>query len=79
MTEALSNEQQDRYWHRTTTILPPDNQIVDTMISDIGGERNQQQLKRRGRLWYYPDDSMYVSYIPTHWSEPLTALEQVAK
>lgn len=60
---------ESRYWHRTATILPPENQVVDTMISDLGGERNQQQLKRSGRLWFYPDGSMYVYYMPTHWSE----------
>ena len=74
MKEALTNEQ-DRYWNRTATILPPEKQVVDTMISDIGGERNHQQLKRQGRLWFYPDGSMYVYYTPTHWSELLPALD----
>ena len=67
------NTQQSRYWTRTAERLPPDGVIVDTMISDIGGERNHQQLKRQGRLWFFPDGSMYVYYLPTHWSEPLSA------
>lgn len=24
-------------------------------------------LKRRGRLWFFPDDSMYVYYTPEYW------------
>lgn len=29
------------------------------------GMCNEQTLKRRGRLWFFPDDSMYVYYTPT--------------
>lgn len=47
----------------------PENKLVNTKISDIGGERNHAQLRRRGRLWYFADDSMYVYYRPTHWQE----------
>lgn len=49
----------------------PEGEVVETVISDIGGERNKQTLKRRGALWFFPDDSMYVYYRPTHW-RPLT-------
>jgi hypothetical protein len=45
----------------------PEGEVVETVISDIGGERNKQLLKRQGRLWFFPDDSMYVYYTPTHW------------
>jgi hypothetical protein len=38
-----------------------------TKIDDERGVRNEQTLKRQGRLWFYPDDSMYVYYTPTHW------------
>ncbi len=58
-----------RRWNRTQEILPEEGKVVLTMISDIGGERNRQQLKRQGRLWFYPDGSMYVYYSPTHWSD----------
>ena len=33
------------------------------------GVRNEAPLKLhdRGRLWFFPDGSMYVYYTPTHW------------
>ncbi len=45
----------------------PVNQPVLTKIDDAHGVRNEQPLKRRGRLWFFPDDIMYVYYTPTHW------------
>lgn len=45
----------------------PDKQVVETKIDDHKGIRNVQALKRQGRLWFYPDGSMYVYYQPTHW------------
>lgn len=45
----------------------PEDEIVLTKIHDDHGERNEQPLRRRGRLWWYPDGSMYVYYTPTHW------------
>ena len=50
----------------------PENVVVLTKIDDDKGARNQQPLKRNGRLWWFPDGSMYVYYTPTHWS-PLHA------
>lgn len=47
----------------------PDNKVVMTKIHDEGGIRNEQSLKRGGNLWWFPDDSMYVYYRPTHWRE----------
>lgn len=47
----------------------PENEVIMTKIRDRYGERNEQQLKRRGRLWFKPDGSMYVYYQPTHWRE----------
>lgn len=47
--------------------LPPEGIVVDTVINDAAGIRNHQPLKRRGRLWFLTDDSMYVYYAPTHW------------
>ncbi|WP_225784496.1 hypothetical protein [Xenophilus sp. Marseille-Q4582] len=38
-----------------------------TKIDEGGSVRNEQRLKRQGRLWYFPDGSMYVYYTPTHW------------
>lgn len=44
----------------------PENVPVLTKIYDERGERNEQPLKRQGRL-FYVDGSMYVYYTPTHW------------
>jgi hypothetical protein len=57
VTEAL--------WHEIK-LAPPD-EVVWTKIDDDEGERNVTKLKRRGNLWFLPDDSMYVYYRPTHW------------
>lgn len=53
-----------------TSDTAPDHQVVMTKIHDRDGERNVQKLKRRGNLWFLPDDSMYVYYTPTHWRSP---------
>jgi hypothetical protein len=45
----------------------PENVVVLTWIDDGEGVRNLQKLKRRGQLWWFPDDSMYCYYTPTHW------------
>lgn len=47
----------------------PEGVVVLTKIDDERGERNVRELKRSGRLWFLPDDSMYVYYTPTHWKE----------
>ena len=47
--------------------LPPEGETVMTKIDDGKGVLNEQPLKRQGRLWFYPDGSMYVYYTPTHW------------
>ena len=45
----------------------PEGQVVETKIDDEHGARNVRLLQRRGRLWFFPDQSMYVYYRPTHW------------
>lgn len=55
-------------WIETRESLPDDGKVVSTKIDDAEGLRNVQDLKRNGRLWYYPDGSMYVYYTPTHWA-----------
>lgn len=55
----------EREWQ--TADSAPENVIVMTKIDDVKGVRNVQSLKRRGRLWFTPDDAMYVYYTPTHW------------
>lgn len=47
--------------------LAPDGEVVLTKIDDENGERNVQRLKRKGRLWFTPDEAMYVYYTPTHF------------
>ncbi len=47
----------------------PENVVVLTKIDDANGCRNEQKLKRSGRLWFVPDGSMYVYYTPTHWTD----------
>lgn len=54
-------------WKSVQDELPPDEEIVLTKIDDSNGCRNEAMLKRQGRLWFFPDGSMYVYYIPTHW------------
>jgi hypothetical protein len=45
----------------------PQNVELETKIDDENGVRNEQTLKRRGNLWWFPDDSMHCYYRPTHW------------
>lgn len=54
-----------RDWRPTDTA--PEGVVVMTKIHDNAGERNVQPLKRVGNLWFFPDGSMYVYYVPTHW------------
>ena len=50
----------------------PENEVVLTKIDDADGVRNVTTLKRRGRLWWFADGSMYVYYSPTHWARERT-------
>ncbi len=52
-------------WTRTDQELPPEGKAVDTISP--GGQ--ETQLKRTGKLWFYPDGSMYVYYTPEFWKE----------
>lgn len=52
-------------WQDITTA--PEGVPVETKIHDKDGVRNVAIRKRSGRLWWYPDGSMYVYYEPTHW------------
>lgn len=56
-------------WSDCSQVLPREGQVVNTKIDDGNGVRNEQTLKRQGRLWFYPDGSMYVYYTPTHWHQ----------
>ena len=54
-------------WTSTEKDLPADGEEVNTKIDDGISVRNEQSLVRQGRLWFFPDMSMYVYYQPTHW------------
>lgn len=50
-------------WNHTSSQLPNEGVVVST-VSEGGME---QELKRQGNLWFYPDGSMYVYYTPVKW------------
>lgn len=54
-------------WIDVKERLPMNGIIVDTKIDKGEVVTNEQQLKRSGNLWFFPDGSMYVYYVPTHW------------
>jgi len=54
-------------WINTLYTPPKDGVTVMTRINDAKGVRNEQELKKRGNLWYFPDMSMYVYYTPNEW------------
>lgn len=54
-------------WVSVNDRLPENGVIVNTKIHDSNGIGNEQELKRQGNLWFYPDGKMYVYYRPTHW------------
>lgn len=56
-----------RDWIRCSAQLPTEGVPVETKIDDAKGVRNVSDLMRQGRLWFFPDGSMYVYYEPTHW------------
>jgi hypothetical protein len=56
-------------WNKVADALPEEGRVVKTLIADDDGVRNEADLKRNGRLWFFADGSMYVYYTPTHWRE----------
>lgn len=50
-------------WKYTSHELPGEGVVVET--ASEGGLH--QLLKRKGKLWFYPDGSMYVYYTPVAW------------
>ena len=56
-------------WEVITEAQPPQGVVVLTKIDREGVSRNEQELVRRGSLWFFPDMSMYVYYRPTHYKE----------
>lgn len=66
-SKAAHVSEDHRVWESVKESPPPENTVVETKIDDEDGARNEGRLKRRGRLWWFTDDSMYVYYAPTHW------------
>lgn len=65
-------QEQNSEWMPIDTA--PEGVVVMTKIDDEHGERNVQSLVKRNRIpgvtkpmWWMPDGSMYVYYVPTHW------------
>jgi hypothetical protein len=57
----------------------PEGVIVETKIHDDLGVRNVTPPKRQRRLWFFPDSSMYVYYMPTHYRPVVTSARQEAE
>ena len=53
----------DRDWTLTKNTPPSEGLVVQTM--DSGG--HVQDLVRKGTLYFYPDMSMHVYYVPVFW------------
>jgi hypothetical protein len=48
----------------------PEGKCVETCIdANTFKQRNESMLTRKGKLWFFPDMSMYVYYSPTHWRD----------
>lgn len=51
------------WWTDVQEKLPPDGQIVE--VKTPGGD--VRDLVLRNNLWWLPDETMYVYFVPTHW------------
>lgn len=56
-------------WISCNSIKPQEGRVVETIIMDQYGNRNQGKLMYRKNLWWLPTGDMYVYYTPTHWRE----------
>lgn len=61
------DDERNNGWISVILYPPPEGLIVETSIRDLKGIRNEQQLKRYKRLYFFPDGKAYVYYTPTHW------------
>ncbi|MFD7161742.1 hypothetical protein ACFV9C_44655 [Kribbella sp. NPDC059898] len=55
-------------WTSTTEALADEGVVVDTRDSSDRATR----LVRKGRLWFFEDNSMYMYYTPTAWRPATT-------
>jgi len=49
-------------WNRTSDRYPPEGQMVVV----LNGDQEQELVFERG-LWWFPDRSMYVYFVPSLW------------
>lgn len=54
-------------WRLVDAAPPPEDRIVETMIFDARGQRDEALLRKSGNLWRTADNARYVYYMPTHW------------
>ncbi|HEX8586095.1 MAG TPA: hypothetical protein VF680_17010 [Allosphingosinicella sp.] len=54
-------------WIKITQEQPPENQLVKTKVDNGDDAHNEQDLIRKGNLYWEKDEQMYVYYTPTHW------------
>lgn len=50
-------------WNQTKHHLPPENEVVK-VITESGDE---YELVYSSGLWFLPDKSMYVYFVPVYW------------
>jgi hypothetical protein len=51
-----------REWNRTSERYPPEGQVVTV----LNGHVEQELIFERG-MWWLPDRSMYVYFVPSLW------------
>jgi hypothetical protein len=69
----MNNKSTMGEWRMVESGFSPEGIFVMTKIEDKEGTRNQQPMRRQGRLWF-TKDGVYVYYTPTMW-RPLTPQE----
>lgn len=62
LQEKIGKDGMNNY-KRVDQELPPEGELVDT-ISPSG---IVQQMRRKGRLWFFDDMSAYVYFTPEFW------------
>lgn len=66
MTASWETTVTEPSWNRTDSGFPPDG--VEVLTMDSGG--HVQRLVYERNLWFLPDRSMYVYFVPLMWRLP---------
>lgn len=64
----------DTDWTRTEVELPPER--VEVQV--LNGE-HVTTLVRDGNLWWFPDRTMYVYYVPKFWKHIPASTEELIR